>query len=141
MYALTREIWPWRAKDPWWFLAGKTKKKGSKLQFAVALIALSTSNAIQPCRKADHRLLFFHCSSGVMVVQKLGRLSQQNNTIIMRDFNYSHLNCVNIITVSNGEIWIFFRHHLTVIPGEGVQQIHKSKSDFSSGSETHAGFG
>lgn len=34
----------------------------------------------------------------------------------------------------------FFRHHLTVILGEGIQQIHKSKSDFSSCPELSVGF-
>lgn len=33
-------------KYPWWFLAGKIRKKGSKLQFAVALVVLPWAQAM-----------------------------------------------------------------------------------------------
>lgn len=105
-------------KDPWWFLAGILEEKGNKLQSPIALIILYwawpmlynyVGRQITDC-------WFCYCSSkervmNYTVVQKSGKLLQQNGTIIMRDFNSSHLNCVRIITVINVETWIFFRHH------------------------------
>lgn len=105
-------------KDPWRFLAGILEEKGNKLQSPIALIILYwawpmlynyVGRQITDC-------WFCYCSSkervmNYTVVQKSGKLLQQNGTIIMRDFNSSHLNCVRIITVINVETLIFFRHH------------------------------
>lgn len=93
-------------KDPWQFLDGILKEKGSKLQSPTALIVLYWAWPMlynHVGRKITH-YWFCYCNSEdrvmtCVVVRKSGRLSQQHNTIIMRDFNSSHLNCISIITV------------------------------------------
>lgn len=101
-------------KDPWGFLAGIIKEKGSKLQFSIALIVLywTWPMLYSHVERQITDCWFCYCSSEdrVMIAWQGGSQGSchSKTTLIMRDFNSSHLDCISIITVINVETWGFF---------------------------------